>query len=70
LGGVEPDDVGGFAGGEAGYAFAVFGVPEFHLAIEGGGEELGSGGIECGVCYRFRMARIRAEKFSIMVDVP
>ena len=69
-GGVEADDVRDFAGGEAGDAFAVFGVPEFHLAVVGGGEEGYAGGREGAVCDGFGVAGEGAEEGAGMVDVP
>jgi len=50
-GGVEFGDVGDGAGFEAGEAGARFGVPEFHVAVEGGAEHLRSVWVEVDVGY-------------------
>lgn len=70
LGWVEADDVGDFAGAEAGYAFPVFGVPEFHLSVVGGGEEGCAGGGEAGVGDGFCVSGEGAEEGAGVVDVP
>ena len=67
---MEADDVGDFSRREARDAFAVFGVPELHLAVVGGGEEVGAGGVEGGVCDGFGVAGVGAEEFAVVVDVP
>lgn len=67
---VEADDVRDLAGGEAGRAFAVFGVPELHLAVVGGGEEVAAGGVEGGVGDRFAVAGVGAQQFALVVHVP
>ena len=67
---VEADDVRDLAGCEAGGAFAVFGVPELHLAVVGGGQEVGAGGVEGGVGDGFGVAGIGAQQFALVVDVP
>lgn len=46
---VEPNDVRDFSSCKAGYTFAIFGIPKLHLAVIGGGKEMGAEGIESGI---------------------
>ncbi len=67
---VEANDVRDLARAEAGGAFAVFGVPQLHLPVVGGGEEVAAGGVEGGVADGFAVARVGAQQVALVVDVP
>lgn len=60
----------GLACGKAGDAFSCFGVPELHLAVEGGGEEGCAVWVEVGVGDGLGVPGEGAEQGARVVGVP
>lgn len=67
---VESDHMWDFTSGVAVNAFTSFGVPELHVTVVRGGEELCTIIIKGYISDSLRMAIVSTEKFAVVVNIP
>lgn len=67
---VETDNVRCLSSGKARNAFAVLGIPEFHLTVIRGSKKSFPRGVEIRIANGLGVARKGTQEFALVVDVP
>lgn len=67
---VDADDVRCLARGELVQTFASLGIPNLHIAVVAGRDELCTSRVEIDIVNGLCVARVCSQQFSLMVDVP